>query len=106
MGECEKQPQYAFFSHRQCEFFPCHPTQRPEEFNCMFCYCPLYTLGPDCGGHFRYLESGVKSCEDCMLPHSPGGYAHILSKFPELARLAGKSEGGQRRAKAGGTENE
>ena len=30
---------YAYFCNRECEYFPCHPTDNPEEFNCLFCYC-------------------------------------------------------------------
>ena len=37
--------QYSFFCHKECEFFPCHETKDPENFNCLFCYCPLYALG-------------------------------------------------------------
>ncbi|MBO5973618.1 MAG: metal-binding protein, partial [Clostridia bacterium] len=33
---------YAFISHRDCEFFPCHQTSDVDNFNCLFCYCPLY----------------------------------------------------------------
>ena len=33
--------QYSFFCHKECEFFPCHETKDPENFNCLFCYCPL-----------------------------------------------------------------
>ena len=40
---------YSFTQHRACEFFPCHKTSHPEDFNCLFCYCPLYTLGSKCG---------------------------------------------------------
>ena len=32
---------YAFFQNRDCEYFPCHATKHPEDFNCLFCYCPL-----------------------------------------------------------------
>ena len=35
---------YKFFCHRECEYFPCHSTQHPEDFNCLFCYCPLLFL--------------------------------------------------------------
>ena len=60
---------YPFFSNMECDKFPCHDGVPPEEFNCAFCYCPLYMLGPNCGGDFKYLESGVKSCVDCARPH-------------------------------------
>ena len=43
---------FKFFQHRQCEFFPCHETEDEENFNCLFCYCPLYALGEGCGGNF------------------------------------------------------
>ena len=36
---------YSFFSNRECEYFPCHKGADPENFNCLFCYCPLYALG-------------------------------------------------------------
>lgn len=51
---------YEFFSHTSCEFFPCHPTQNPEDFNCLFCYCPLYLMGETCGGNFTYTPEGIK----------------------------------------------
>lgn len=86
----EKRPEYSFFCHKRCEYFPCHKTEHPDDFNCLFCYCPLYALGPDCGGNFHYTDKGIKSCEDCMLPHSPAGYRYVLSKYPQIAELAKK----------------
>ena len=76
----------SFFSHRQCEYFPCHPTDDPDNFNCLFCYCPLYALGPDCGGNFRYTEKGITDCSRCMLPHRRENYGYITAKFQEIAR--------------------
>lgn len=85
----ERKPRNAdFFRHTACEYFPCHATEDPETFNCLFCYCPLYALGPDCGGQYRYTAKGVKNCAACLLPHTPAGRAHILAKFPQLAELA------------------
>ena len=49
-----KTENYKFFQHRECEFFPCHKTEDEENFNCLFCYCPLYALGENCGGNFKY----------------------------------------------------
>ena len=77
-----------FFCNRDCAFFPCHDGADSERFNCIFCYCPLYTLGNQCGGGFRYLENGVKDCSACLLPHLPEGYDRILEKFPLLSELA------------------
>ena len=52
---------YKFVQNKKCEFFPCHKVEE-EKFNCLFCYCPLYMLGADCGGNFTYLENGIKYC--------------------------------------------
>ena len=80
-----------FFSNRECRYFPCHTTDDPDSFNCLFCYCPLYCLGSSCGGNFRYLANGIKDCSGCMLPHRPDSYKHIEGKFKELAALAEKN---------------
>lgn len=60
---------YRFFAHKTREYFPCHKTPDPESFNCLFCYCPLYALGRNCGGNYRYLQNGRKDCSECMIPH-------------------------------------
>lgn len=81
---------YQFFSHKECPFFPCHPVENPELFNCLFCYCPLYALGDECGGNFSYTEKNIKDCSNCALPHSPGGYEYITKRFPAVAELTRK----------------
>ena len=81
---------YQFFQNRECEYFPCHAGVTEEDFNCLFCYCPLYTLGAKCGGIFTYTETGVKSCEGCNFPHKRDNYAAVLKRFPELSALAAK----------------
>ena len=53
--------EYPFFTHRECQYFPCHEGVDPDEFNCLFCYCPLYALGPECGGDFTYSEKATKT---------------------------------------------
>lgn len=80
---------YKFFSNTECEYFPCHKGVG-EKFNCLFCYCPLYALGDKCGGKFVYLKNGVKSCENCTLPHGEGGYEHVMSKIGGLIDLVKK----------------
>ena len=82
---------YAFVQNRRCEYFPCHETADPENFNCLFCYCPLYPLGGKCGGNFRYLENGNKDCSLCTLPHSRESYSRIIGRYPELAEIARKN---------------
>ena len=72
---------YKFFQNKECEYFPCHETDKPEEFNCLFCYCPLYHLGKDCGGNFYYTDKGVKSCVNCLRPHKKENYKKIVKKL-------------------------
>ena len=79
---------YRFFQNRDCEYFPCHKTKDDCHFNCLFCYCPLYTLGDACGGNYRYTDSGIKDCSNCLIPHNPEGYEYINSKSRELIELA------------------
>ena len=80
-----------FFRNTACAYFPCHPNADPETFNCLFCYCPLYALGEDCGGNFTYYK-GVKDCTDCLIPHSRNAYDYITSRFGELVVLAQEKE--------------
>lgn len=78
----------SFFQNRACEWFPCHEGVPLDEFNCLFCYCPLYGLGDSCGGNFRYSASGVKNCTDCTLLHEGDAGAEIVKqRFDELKEL-------------------
>ena len=77
---------YAFFQNTKCEYFPCHPTEYPEDFNCLFCYCPLFALGKKCGGNCKYNEKGVKDCSGCLLPHKRENYDYVNSKFKEIMK--------------------
>ena len=79
--------EYSFFSHKKCEYFPCHEGVDPEEFNCLFCYCPLYALGEQCGGRFSYTEKGYKDCSACTIPHRRKNYGYIIGKYKELAEM-------------------
>ena len=81
-------PNYDFFQHRECEYFPCHKGADPDTFSCLFCYCPLYCLGENCGGSFRYTKEGIKDCSKCLIPHSPEGYDYINDRFRQIAELA------------------
>jgi Zn-finger protein len=81
---------FKFFQHRDCEFFPCHKEAKGEEFNCLFCYCPLYALGDQCGGNFIYTEDGIKDCSNCLVPHSNKGYEYIMSKWSMICDIAKK----------------
>lgn len=79
---------YSFFQHRNCEFFPCHETKDPDNFNCLFCYCPLYALGDNCGGNFRWTEDNVKDCSQCMVPHKRNNFGYIMKKYGEIIEVA------------------
>ena len=79
-----------FFCNKECEYFPCHPTDDPDNFNCLFCYCPLYVLGDKCGGNCQFLEDGTKDCSKCMMGHSPDAFDRIMSKWAEISELAKK----------------
>ena len=80
----------AFFCNRDCEYYPCHPGADPENFNCLFCYCPLYVLGERCGGDFVYNEKGIKDCTGCLFPHRRENYGVIVSRFQEIAKAMQK----------------
>lgn len=77
-----------FFSHTECEYFPCHPIDNPRDFNCLFCFCPLYALGERCGGNYSYTVKGVKDCSQCLFPHVRSNYSAIVDRFPEIAEIA------------------
>lgn len=81
MSEC-----YKFFQHRACEYFPCHAIEDEENFNCLFCYCPLYSKGKDCGGNFRYTKNGIKDCSNCTFPHQKEHYDQVIEKLREHNR--------------------
>jgi len=83
---------YCFFQNAQCEFFPCHETNRTEDFNCLFCYCPLYALGKKCGGNFKYNEKGIKDCSGCLVPHMRENYAYITGRYNEILELVKQND--------------
>ena len=77
--------QYSFTQHKTCEFFPCHKTEHPEDFNCLFCYCPMYRL-EHCPGDPRYFEKNgrrIKDCSGCTFPHDPEHYDTIMQILRE-----------------------
>ncbi len=77
---------YKFAQHKKCEYFPCHKGVEEAEFNCLFCYCPLYMLQDKCGGNFKYSH-GIKDCSDCTITHRPGGYDHVMSKMSMIMKI-------------------
>lgn len=83
-----------YFSNQSCAYYPCHRITDGKDFNCLFCYCPLYALGDRCGGNFDYNDKGLKDCSGCTLPHGEGGYEYVMAHIKEvceIARLSGKT---------------
>lgn len=83
---------YDFFQHKQCEYFPCHKGADTETFSCLFCYCPLYALGDQCGGNCTYTETGIKDCSGCLIPHRRENYEKIMEKMPAVMALARRKD--------------
>ena len=83
---------YKFFNHKECEYFPCHKTNDHDNFNCLFCYCPLYALKDKCGGNFRYTDKGIKDCTNCTLPHRRDNYDYIIGKFKDIINITKKDD--------------
>ena len=95
MGEQKKYwegKHFAFYTNKECEYYPCHPVPEGTEFNCLFCYCPLYALGRECGGNFCYTESGIKNCVNCMFPHRKENYDRVIARFGDIVRKMQESE--------------
>lgn len=69
---------YRFFENRDCRYFPCH--KGLADFNCLFCYCPLYGR-EHCPGNPHYMEKNgrtIKVCTDCNFPHRPKNYDKMI----------------------------
>ncbi|AHJ12808.1 MULTISPECIES: cysteine-rich small domain-containing protein [Sulfurospirillum] len=80
---------YKFVQNKACEYFPCHKIEEDTTFNCLFCYCPLYALGEQCGGKFTYTKNGIKSCVECdVVHHKDTGYEYVQAKMHYIIKLA------------------
>ena len=67
-----------FFENKACQYYPCH--KGIEDMNCLFCYCPLYSL-EHCPGEYSYIEANakkVKECTNCTFPHEAENYEVII----------------------------
>ncbi|MDE7268029.1 MAG: cysteine-rich small domain-containing protein [Lachnospiraceae bacterium] len=74
---------YRFFENKECEYFPCH--KGLENFNCLFCYCPMYWKD-DCPGNPQYIEKNgkpLKVCTNCTFPHQPQNYEAIVERLKQ-----------------------
>lgn len=81
-----------FFCNRSCEYFPCHKGVDIDQFNCLFCYCPLNPY-EDCPGKpgFIQKENGIviKDCSGCAFPHNPQNYDRVISFLKEKNKKRG-----------------
>lgn len=69
---------YRFFENKDCKYFPCH--EKEGDFNCLFCYCPMYRL-EKCPGNPYYIDKNgkaLKVCTNCTFPHEPENYDAIM----------------------------
>ena len=82
---------YDFFQNKECEYFPCHGNADPNCFSCLFCFCPLYALGDQCGGHFSYTKEGIKDCSGCLIPHRRENYDRICEKMKQVIEMTKKA---------------
>lgn len=73
----ENKKECTFMQHKQCEWFPCHKVENTEDFNCTFCFCPLYYLD-ECIGDYTYTKKGIKDCSNCAIPHLKENYDLII----------------------------
>lgn len=70
-----------YFKNDKCEYYPCHQRMESEEFNCLFCYCPMNCYD-DCLGTPEYIKAAsgqvIKDCSKCTYPHEPRNYDCIM----------------------------
>ena len=78
--------EYAYYFNQKCEAYPCHQSGSRDNFNCLFCYCPLYILDDACGGNFQYLSNGVKDCSPCGIPHDRENFGLITGRYGDIAQ--------------------
>ncbi len=74
---------FRYYKNTACQYYPCHNTD-VDEFNCMFCYCPLYLI-KECGGRYSVI-SGIKDCSRCFIPHSFKGYDYINERLIQYTK--------------------
>ena len=76
-----------YFANTSCEYYPCHKSPETEKgFNCLFCYCPMYSLNK-CPGHPKVIRTKegkqLKDCSECNFPHKPENYDLIMGYLLE-----------------------
>lgn len=81
---------YHYFQHSNCEYFPCHDVDDIVNFNCLFCYCPLY-WDHGCPGNPDY-SGGIKDCSKCAYPHKAENYFNIVDLLARRKTMTKEAE--------------
>ena len=77
---------HKYFQNKKCPYWMCHTGIKEENFNCLFCYCPL--IAYECPGPYEvfYDKNGLKrkDCSACKVVHD--GYQkswNIVQRYLE-----------------------
>lgn len=103
-GAAAPEDSHRFFSNTACKYYPCHDS--PTPLNCLFCFCPMYTL-PNCPGKPQFKEKNgriIKRCAGCDFPHRPENYDAVMQNLrtPRIPDAPDESAGGTGEKSAGG----
>ena len=97
MGEQKKYwegKHFAFYTNKECEYYPCHPVPEGTEFNCLFCYCPLYMLGRKCGETSPIWKAASRTVASAWYPTA----GRTMDLLPTVSRrLLARWRNGRRR---------
>lgn len=66
---------YKFFENLGCKYYPCHSGIKKGEFNCLYCFCPIFVVCK------RHSKSG---CEFCKVPHDKGSYKFMMLELNNM----------------------
>ena len=86
MGEQKKYwegKHFAFYTNKECEYYPCHPVPEGTEFNRLFCYCPLYMLGAEVRGKLHLFGKRRQGLQQVPGTPPPGELWIYCRQFPE-----------------------
>ena len=87
-----KKSDFNFYQNTDCRYFPCHGKEPGtgsvpvEDFNCLFCYCPLMHV-PNCGGNYTIMENGFKDCMKCTRNHDKDSWKFVISRLRDIMEV-------------------
>ena len=76
---------YKYFKNTDCKYFPCHKGLS-DDFNCLFCYCPMYSM-PNCPGSKTYIEKNGKKIKVCGVVKDETGEPVIGATVMEKGKI-------------------